>query len=371
MHNYGISYVFLIFPLICLAMSFFKKNKLLSFLLGFSYIFIFICSKNGSDYTSYENIYNEVVSGINIFEMRTEIGFNVLILLFVKCGFDYIAFRIILLTVCTTVLLCTVYKISPNFALSMFVMTCMFTIYPISAYRQYITMVILTRCFYLYSWKRQKLRATIFSGLALFFHICALIPFLYFLVRLLLNIKEENKFIYKNIIVIAALALITRLLAYKILQLDDVHAFMGKFTRAYNETELFVFGIYSRFIMLVALCFVYSKSQKNSKLESILLFYTLSMLLYLIIPYSSLMGRLMNNAKFMEILLIPMVYVNYLKTCYSYATIDGKLIMHQKRSTILGRAYIVGAVMLCIVVLINQLTKQGGYYPYVHIWLGT
>ena len=90
--------------------------------------------------------------------------------------------------------------------------------------------------------------------------------------------------------------------------------------------------------------------------------YLVGMLLYICIPLDFVMGRLMNNIHILSSILIPEIYFNNVsgkKSDVSYFKIK-----RRKNQEMLLMLFL---VIIALFILINQLVKQSGYYPYKNI----
>lgn len=369
---YKIEWIFLLFPLACLFISRFKNNFGVIFVISAAFFVVYSLSLNGSDIKNYEQIYGYVASGVPIPEIHGEIGFKYIMLLSTKVGLSYIWFRIILLFITTAVLFHTIRKLSPNFAMSIFLLTTMFIIYTISTYRQLVVMSF--GLFYYYQFfKGRKVIALIGTALLMTMHISALILLIGLLVNVFIDskvIRLALKSISKHIYLLIVISLALRIIFVYLLKVDAVFAVFEKLIGPYSDNvELFSFGLLSRTFMLILLCSFYKVSSSDNKLLNAFLFlYMIGMIMFIVVPFDAMMGRLMNNIKFFEIVLIPMLYYKknsfYDKRELDISTQTKSGIKFKLNSTLLlacGTAF---------VILINQLLKQDGYTPYVNILFG-
>ena len=180
---YKIEPVFWVFPSICLLFSFDKRrnSRLRFWFITILFILFYSFSLNGADYEGYNSLFEEVLVGSSIREIHGELGYGLLMVFAQKIGMDYQIFRIVLLSVTSVVLFSMLYKMSPNFPLSVFFFTSLFIIYAISAYRQYIVMAF--SLVWIYEFVKGNARKAIVGLVGLlFFHITAIIPLAFVLI---------------------------------------------------------------------------------------------------------------------------------------------------------------------------------------------
>ena len=122
---YKIEPVFWVFPSICLLFSFDKRrnSRLRFWFITILFILFYSFSLNGADYEGYNSLFEEVLVGSSIREIHGELGYGLLMVFAQKIGMDYQIFRIVLLSVTSVVLFSMLYKMSPNFPLSVFFFT--------------------------------------------------------------------------------------------------------------------------------------------------------------------------------------------------------------------------------------------------------
>ncbi len=363
---YKIEPIFLIFPSICLLLSFDKRrNSKIRFLfLTVSFILIYSFSLNGADYDGYNSLFEEVLVGSSIREIHGELGYGLLMVIAQKIGMNYQIFRIVLLTVTSIVLFSMLYKMTPNFPLSVFFFTTLFIIYTISAYRQYIVMAFSLVWIYEFIGGDKRKAMIGFVGL-LFFHITAIIPI--FFVLIYKFIREEQTanikaFINKNGILFIAIAFIFRILNFYILKIGIVNNILEIIisNRADINPTLFSSGLASRTIFLFFMVLLFQCKSKDNKLL-VLLFdcYYIGMILYILVPLEFFMGRLMNSVNVLSTIIVPYMVYSHDDDRYS-------------DNTVISNNRIVLSILIIVsyVVLINQLSNQVGYTPYINYLFG-
>ena len=369
--TYPIEPVYFIFPAVCLLISLVKPHtgKHLSSVLGTAFIFVYSFSMNGADYTNYKILYNAIATGHSLTSVHGEIGYNILVWICCRLGISYPAFRLLLLVTVSVVMLVAVYKISDNFGLSMFFITSMFLIYTISAYRQFIVMAFSLLWMYVFS-KGQHRKAIIGTLFLPFFHISALVPLgLMILFDLVPRQRTERAivFIRKNIYYLAAIACVLRVLNTVLLKMGPVRAIVAKILAGHASPQptLFTFGLVSRVAFIILLGYMYSVRRPKDELTHMLYwYYMFGMLIYVAVPLELFMGRLMNNVNILSAVLVPLLLYGRRepaeKDPHLSAETGHKLLNNLKLSA-------TALVLVAFAVLLSQLLKQGGYYPYANI----
>ena len=369
MNGYTIEYVYFIFPIVCILINNIKmSSRLKTIALFVLFIIIYSLSLNGSDYHSYENIYKNFED--SYIQTQVETGFLVICQLFFRLGIDYTGFRIIYLLAVSAVLFYSVYKISPKPAFSLCLISCMFLIYLISTYRQYMVMAFTMYSCLEYSKGRIR-KAFIILILMAFIHICALEPLLF---MLLYHFGREdistrfNPDITRLGFGLLISSYIIRIVLVVLLNVSAVKALVDSIIRGRVGTTPtpLSFGLLSRSVILILIIYLYYLVKPKDRLLNILYWmYLTGMFFYIMIPLELLMGRLMNTVNTLSTLLIPMLL------CYKADEKDQSAdgILYEKG---IVRGWIVskGIIVIAIVMLFFQLTNQNGYTPYYNILKG-
>lgn len=365
--KYNIEPIFVLFPLVCLFFHFTKKknNGFVHLILILIFILIYSFSLNGSDIGGYKLHYNMIERGVTIAENDQEIGFYYLMKFAVCKGVDYLHFRVLLLSGLSLLLFYVMGKITKDLPLSMFFITSMFIIYTISSYRQYIVIVFSILWIYLYS-REKKILALIGTSLLLLFHITALLPLgcmVYELYNTKKRIKKTTNFFKNNYIVIILFAIFVRFLMIILLQRGVLNGVvsnvLGK--HASSTPTPVTFGLFSRLIFLLAISYMFQLSKTENLICRFLFgYYFVSIIFYVSVPLEFLMGRLINNAHILCSVLIPLLRKEIFIRNYSH---NDKMIKFSANFVTLSLE------IIAIVILINQLTYQNGYTPYLNVFL--
>ena len=367
---YSITAIFLIFPAICLLCSFTRKldRKIIYAMLSLLFILIYSCSLNGADYEGYKELYNYIIEGRSLSEIHGEIGYKCLMAVFVKLGFSYDVFRIILLSGVTGVLFYSIHKMSPQFALSAYFISTMFVIYTISAYRQYIVMAFSIFWIYKYNLGKRK-EALLGTALLMFFHSTALVSFAFLMIYTIVKEKRIQRyfdFLRKRGFLLFFCAFLIRIVAAAALGHPLVKSFIERILSVHANASptLISTGLLARTAFVIILFFMLNiKYIKQNLIQMLAVYYFTGMFLYICIPLEFVMGRLMNNVSILSAILIPLIV-------YSFQMSEG-----EARDNVRGTLRKKKELFLCLlflsaiafVILLNQLTRQSGYYPYENI----
>ena len=300
MNFYQIDYIYFLFPILCILLSFTKKYK---FFLSL-YLIIFLgFSKIGSDYEGYLWHFNLHKIGVPLSQIHGELLFKLYMKLFVEMGLSYEVFRIFHLALFLSLICYFLYKLSENYYLSLFILYCGYLIYLCSAYRQFISMVFMFIGIYFIKIRRYNL-AILLNGLGIGFHISSILSLFFFIFY---KYKKSIKKIDKKIIVYLLMMCLT-LRFFMIYSVDYITIILNSIGRRehfkfyINSISLLPFGLLTRLIpFLVILTFYKSKDNFENK---IFIMYIFSMILYFLFPFEFIMGRLTNNGRILECILI-------------------------------------------------------------------
>lgn len=349
-----------------IVLSYFNKQKI-SFILCFAlFVLLFVCAEIGADYISYKYIYQQ--SGIGNFEVgRIEKLYSYINWFFYKLGFSYRLFRVCLLSLCLLVISFVIYKTSSNFAFSFLIMYGFYIIYFLSAYRQLITMAIFVFSIWLLVYKKKKCLPLILNFVAIFIHNLAIIQFIvvcFIYIYESLSKKEiKIKFNLKITIFSILSCLVIRFLLFFVLRIEKVKALLSFIPSDYlNGVSFINKGLLSRlceFLIVVLLQNYAQEDENNNKLLSI---YILAMLFYFAVPYELIMGRLINNFRLLEIIIIPNLF--FTQQNPSISNINS---IRQRKCKVL---LLLLLILLILVVFVNQISSQSGYFPLKNYFIG-
>jgi hypothetical protein len=322
-------------------------------------------SETGSDFESYRILYEQVGKNIPLSEIHGENLFLFLMRISNNLGLSYYAFRVVYLSAILGVFLNAVNKMTPNFALTFFMLMLGFIIYVVSAYRQFATMAFLLYAFYFLLYKRKALAAVLFAVVATLFHISGVIGLVFILAHCILRpnwVQTAKKYFTGSFMyLLIAVAFAFRLFIY-----FYGSRFFYSFVGAYPDTVILSFGVLSRLVVLVFVASqirIFAKTNQDAKLTkkvcTLYGFYFISLLLYFAFPFELVMGRLTNNARILDIILIPHILHYFLAQRKQLPTKE-----RSKTRRINFAAMSVVAVYGAMYIF--QLLMQGGYSNYTH-----
>lgn len=346
-----IDYVYYLFPLMTFIISIFEfKNKKLKnyniFYIAFLFIFLAL-SKIGADYKNYELIYNMIKDGIPLEYIHSEIGFKKLVQIFIYFNIEYEIFKSVYLGILLIVLGVYLKKISLNLSYSYFLLYSFYIIYLSSAYRQLLVFVITFISFYYYN-KNKKNIPIILSGLTMLIHSSSILGLIYFIY---LKLQSNRLKLQKNkLITLMVSSFFLRVLFIKNgFLLNKIAIFFGKGGYFTENTTFIGIGLLARMVVCFLMILNIKKIKKNKLILSAFLFYYIGNLLYLSIPFELVIGRLTNNSKLLEVIILPYIIRKQSKK-------ENAIILFLMIS------------LIAFAIFTNQLLNQGGYYPYINIF---
>ena len=366
--SYHIEPIFLLYPLLCLLVHFsnIRQKRGVFFFLTALFIAVYSFSLNGSDFDGYYAHFNMVERGVSAVENEQEIGFYFLMKTAVFLGFDYLTFRVVMLTVLTLVLFASIRRFTSDFALSLFFVSSMFVIYTISAYRQYIVIAFSLYWVYLYCRGKRRL-AIMTTALLLLFHITAILPLccmLFDSFRQKRKVKRSTDRFQRHFTVILIAALVIRVVIAFLLQTGIVNAIVSGVLglHASATPTLFSFGLVSRLFFLAVITYFFRLSNTaDHTIRFLFWYYFVSIIIYIAIPLEFVMGRLMNNASILCAVLIPMLKREVARNVVPL--VNGYRLAAVTR-------LLFALELAAFAILVNQLLHQNGYTPYMNVLLG-
>lgn len=369
---YNVEWIYFLLPIACLfVMPFYRQDKkMICTIIILSFTVIYAFCLNGADLKGYAALYRLSATKTNFDAVHGEIGFKALMFVCNKLGISYLCFRVCLIMTCSLLFFYCAYKISPNFPLSVFLTLTLFTIYVISAYRQYIVMTIAVFWYYVYYEGKTKVARIIpFLGIALsaFFHKAALFPLALLVVYHFIH-KKRLLQSAKEMMWIAFGSLVIRFLIYYVSQIGFVYSLLVRVTSYIDgDIALLSGGLLSRIAFLGVISYLYLTKQPKNPL-TIMLFniYFVGICIYICLPYELVMGRLVNTIHFMLVLLVPMLLFGEKEKL----PLSSSQYVRGKSAILLDKAAFYGIICLSLFILIVQLLRQSGYTPYQNIMFG-
>lgn len=362
LNNFHFVYIFFLIVLVfCLL---FKESKTKAIIITSLYILIFVFAETGADYGGYKHIYENCNSPT----VHGEPLFLLICKLMNTVGVSYEMFRVLFLTSFTIILSYSIYKLSDNFTLSFTIMYLVYTIYLVSAYRQFATMAIFLLSIYLFFFKDRKISVILLNIIFVFIHKVAVVQLVFFIILWIYKtIVKSDKSVERSVIrkyffMIIISTIILRAGLYVVLSSSVAYNIISRIT-SYPQTSLINFGMISRMVLLFVITDLYLQSSRSRKWDTIFSIYFLSMMIYLIMPYELLMGRLINNIRILEIVLIPNLLNNHgiekkssIYKQYNVFNIKKKNIVH-----------VCLLVMVIGLIFSSQMLNQSGYNVFNHM----
>lgn len=342
---YPVDYSYFIFPIFSLLPL--KKNKKNIILTVYLILYLGF-SKIGKDRLGYMAHYIQHMNKAPLKSIHGEILFKLYMRVFVNLGIDYEIFRAFHIILFLIIICFFLYKISNNYTQSLFILYCGYIIYLCSGYRQMVSIAFVFWSINLM--KNNKINMAILLNLiGMGFHISSIYPLI---CMIFIKFKKRIKlFTTESYFILMIIAYIFRILVlnsenliYKVLLLIGREKYFYHYIE--NCGSMIDFGILTRVIPLTLIILLYKR--KNTFENKIFLIYMISVILYIAIPFSLLAGRLFNNGRVLESLLFPIVI--------------------EESNSELNKKYLnVFVIVYFILVLLTQLLRQSGYYPYVNI----
>lgn len=344
MNLYPVDYSYFIFPILCI-LPFLKKRKLL---LSIYLIIYLVFSKVGADYSGYLMHFNQHIKKVPLKNIHGEILFKLYMKFFVNQGLSYEFFRIFHIALFLIIIMYSLYKISEDYILSLFIIYCGYIIYLISAYRQMVSMSLILLGLLLI--KRNKYNKAIFLNiLGIGFHTSSIYGVLFFLFFRFKNKIKINKSIIVVMFIISILGRIGFLYSKGIIyNLLNLFGKGNHFLYYANDMKFLPFGLITRLIPFMVILFFFKIKKENYLTNQIFIMFIASNILYYLIPFYAIMGRLCNNGRFLDCLLLP-------------------LVINQQQNKINRIFLLIFTIGYYLLILTNQLIKQGGYYPYINV----
>ncbi len=365
--KYNIEIIFVLFPLMCLFFhsTNLKRNKWIHYAFIIIFIITYSFSLNGSDINGYYTHFESVENGISVSDYSKEIGFYYLMKCAVRIGMDYILFRIVFLSFITLIIFYVAKKYTSDFLLFMFLLSSMFIIYTISTYRQFIVMTFSMLWFYVYCCGK-KILSIIGTALLVLFHISAVLPLFFMIVFNIVKNKTIYKiytFIKKEVVNIIVLSFLIRIIFSFLLKVGFIHNRVESILTVHASADpiMFSFGLASRVAILVCITYLIKGIRgEDYKISILYLYFSISIIIYIMIPLEFVMGRLINNAYIFCTILVPM----------ANDRIDRIVLNNSCSINNNKKICIIFIELVAFVVLFHQLLNQNGYTPYFNVLLG-
>lgn len=343
MSSYQIDWIYFIILFLIIGLSFFKEKRSITIVVSLILLIFFSFSYNGADYLSYKLIYKNILAGIDLNQVHGEFLFKIYMKFIGSLGFTYEGFKKFNSLFFIGLMLYSLYKVSSNYILSVYILYAAYTLYLFTLYRQLMVMSLLFYALYLYKTKKRRI-TLIVSILSSFIHISGVWVVIFFIFLILkkdINIKPVIVFILIILSFIFRVVLLN--ITYFLIKGAQLIG-RGEHLKFYLETSNYInIGIVTRLIM-VFIILVFSKCIKDRTMRKMTYFFIISMILNIVLPIEGIAGRLFNNGRILEVLIIPYIYMNL--------KFNNKMFF---KYTI---------IIYYIIIFIAQLIRQEGYYPY-------
>lgn len=315
--------IFIIYLVFLLALLLFPESRFKAAIIYITFIFIFEGSSFGADYENYVGFYETNCEGLGIESMYVAVTYHTKAL-----GITFGTFRFLWGAVWVGLICYSIYKMNArHFSLSFLLLYLGYPVYTLSAVRQLAAMAIGFWCVYRMFYKHDVILPVLASFVSSHFHQSGYLYLIFFGVsaaiilisRLVGKIRKKpvtfsvpskifSKFCsYGWFIAVVAFAAL-RFAALPVSYREPFLSIIEKITGIYNTRTLFSFGILSRAILLMLIMWMYPHVDRKKDIGAVVLFYVVCMAAYIIIPIETFCGRLFNNGRIFEVLLIPVIY---------------------------------------------------------------
>lgn len=286
-----------------------KKNQILFSLIPFIVI-NFLRFGYGADYFSYQRLYDDIklfsVSNIFSNSLGLEPLFVAFSLLSAKLGISYHIFAGLFASTISVVTIVWLSKSSKNFEWSVLLFYVMhYSVWNLSALRQGLSMVILFYIFFNYK-REYKLSTKIIAVVAsMMIHSSAIIVPIFYLIS---KLKWKKQYFLYLLLLVPIIRFIFR---PEIMILFESLPVIGKFTRYLSGNQVSLFGFTSlvRIFFFTVMYIYYDRLvEKFPKYTTMFNFVTFSFLIYLFIPFSTVIAtRVTVYGYFLSIVVFPMI----------------------------------------------------------------
>lgn len=335
----NINHVYYLFPLLLLGVNLVKNNKIKFVITYLLFVFLFVMAQCGPDYFNYEYLYNN-------YSVRNDLHGEPLYVLinkfFYLIGIPYWVFRLIYLSAFLLLFLYSLNKLSFNFIYSFIISYLMFLVYFISAYRQFATISIFMFSICLMFYKKglkNEIITLILNTLIVFIHTLAIYQLLIFVAFFIYHrickkeVKIDKEWLKRNIVKILIIVLSCRVLIYFFAYIPYIQSVFD-WIPYFKNLKLINLGFLSRAMFLSIILYLYFKTGDKRNNDSIYLIYFVSMLIYFILPFDTIVGRLINNIRFLECVFVPNLIISnkefnnmYSKNYYKHKNVKNFIIL--------------------------------------------
>lgn len=373
--------IFIIYLAFLLALLFFKDGRLKAIIIYLTFIFFFEASSFGTDYGMYQWYY---VS--RFFWRYYEILYKQTSVYASLAGIPFGVFRFVWGSVCMGLICYCLFKMAgKRFNIAFIVLYLGYPMYTLSAIRQLASMALGFWCVYRMFFKHDFIMpivaayvsALIHKGAYLYLVFCSACAAAALIGRIYFKATHKNlfsapsrlftKFCKYGWLIFPLLCVVGRAGAFKLSYLPSVQEFFLRFMDVnYYSHILYSLGMLSRGVLLAILMRMYPRIDKKRDIGPIVLFYVVCMAVYIVLPFDTFVGRLTNNARIFDAVLIPLVY----ERLSSYEKSERKLMRAYGETYVLpvSKVYLVLSLAVYFVMFYQQMRTVAGYTVYTNIF---
>lgn len=359
--------IYVVFAIFLATLGLIKNKKVQFWGVFFSFVIIFVMAEVGPDYSGYKMIYESNAQGEIA---HGELLYSYLNKFCVSLGISYNLFRVGFLSLFVFLLIYSINKITNKTSVCFLMYYFAFIVYLISAYRQLAIISVFIFSIYVMFYKSKKNNIVWncfvlgINFLAIFIHTAAIFQFLIICICVLFEFVKINKLkiindkIINNLPLVLLLCLCIRFIICGLLEIFPSLQHLISNIPYNNEWEVLGFGQMSRLIILLNLYEMYKNKRQSKQIQSLFVIYTYSMLLYFVLPFDLLLGRLINTIRFLE----PILFLNMLEQYNEFECYRLFKFKMSKRSI-----YIIAMIGTYVLIFMAQMILQTGY-EYKHMF---
>lgn len=374
--------IFIVYLIFLLALLFFKDGRIKAIVIYVTFIFFFEASSFGTDYGMYYWYY------VTRYHWRyCEILYRQVTDCFSLIDVPFGVFRFIWGSVWVGLICYCVYKmVGKHFNLAFIVLYLGYPMYTLSALRQLASMAIGFWCVYNVLFKHKfvipiiaaYVSALFQQGGYLYLIFCSACAVAALIGRIYSKISRKQnplaapsrlftKFCRYGWLIFLILCFVGREIAFRISYVSAIQEIVLKIMDAVYYSHIrFSFGMLSRGVLLALSMWAYAHIDKKSDIGPIMLFYVLCMACYVILPFETFAGRLFNNARIFDVVIIPVIY----SRLRSYERSERRLLHAYGESYVLpvSKVYVVLALAVYFAMFYQQMRTVAGYTDYTNIF---
>lgn len=375
--------IFLVYLAFLLALLFFKDGRIKAIVIYVTFIFFFEASSFGTDYYVYRWYY-----------VTDNYSWRHMELLYVRfaqycsySGMSFEVFRFVWGSVWVGLICYCAYKmVGKHFNLAFIVLYLGYPMYTLSAIRQIASMAIGFWCVYRMFYKHDFIIPIIAAYVSALFHqggylylifcivcaVAALIGCIYSKIRhnknpFTASSRLFTKFCRYGWLIFLLLCVVGRYVSFRLSYVPAIEEIVANIIGDdYYSHILYSFGMLSRGVLLALSMWAYAHIDKKSDVGPIVLFYVVCMACYLVLPFDTFAGRLFNNVRIFDVVIIPVIY----SRLRSYERSERRLLHAYGESYVLpvSKVYVVLALAVYFAMFYQQMRTVAGYTDYTNIF---